>query len=387
MATLMLLQLLAAAAVMVQPAVAAGGGAPCTTCRGPAFSWETVPKFIHTSNATGPVNAGALALMAKFAMVTVEKFQGACGNEKTSSPACDQEAQIIEVLRGVKQINPNVSAVFYYNSVLDFNQYKLHALMEADPSLMLHDSTGQVIRIGGGHKVSDVFDFSNPATRALFIEECVNATKSGIVDGCFCDRAVDGTPSDSGDDRVPCGSPGGKKIKPCAHNLTAAKAAAYAAGHVQVLTDLQTAIGDGPVIANHAYGPPHDNMVAGSVSFAMIETFGANNQSIKELLLAAANGRGVQAHGTPSEASLAAFLIGAGHRAYYGIGGWSERGATFEDHWMPQFSLPLGEPHGDAVYDAASATWTRSFGKGVKVTFECHGRNGSINGPGWSGSF
>jgi hypothetical protein len=81
------------------------------------------------------------------------------------------------------------------------------------------------------------------------IEECVNATKSGVVDGCFCDRAVDGTPSDSGDDMVPCGSPPGKgkKLKPCGHNLTATKAAAYAAGHVQVLTDLQTAIGEGPV--------------------------------------------------------------------------------------------------------------------------------------------
>jgi hypothetical protein len=30
------------------------------------------------------------------------------------------------VLRGVKRINPNVSAVFYYNSVLDFQQYRLH---------------------------------------------------------------------------------------------------------------------------------------------------------------------------------------------------------------------------------------------------------------------
>ena len=34
-----------------------------------------------------------------------------------------------------------------------------------------------------------------------------------------------------------------------------------------MLTDLQTALGEGPVIANHAYGPPHDNMVKGSVSF------------------------------------------------------------------------------------------------------------------------
>ena len=85
-------------------------------------------------------------------------------------------------------------------------------------------------------------------------------------------------------------------------------------------------------------GPPHDNLGPGAVSFSMIEGFGPNNASIQQLLLNAANNRGVQAHGRPTEDCVAAFLIGAGHRAYFGIGGWSERGATFEDHWMPQFA-------------------------------------------------
>eukprot|EP01043_Picozoa_sp_COSAG02_P085084 COSAG02_NODE_22795_length_740_cov_0.758190_2_plen_148_part_00 len=147
-----------------------------------------------------------------------------------------------------------------------------------------------------------MFDFSNERTRALFIEECINATKSGFVDGCFCgvscrhsfvslhprlvytdidmlspvafaglleratDRAVDGTPTDSGDDRVPCdGSNCRYKL-----NLTATQRQAYAAGHVQVLAELQAALGEGPLIANHASGPPHDNMVPGSVSFSML---------------------------------------------------------------------------------------------------------------------
>ena len=131
----------------------------------------------------------------------------------------------------------------------------------------------------------------------------------------------------------------------------------------------------------------------------MIEGFGPNNASIQQLLLNAANQRGVQAHGRPTEDCVAAFLIGAGHRAYFGIGGWSERGATFEDHWMPQFasdclpatdvsldslttfisgqenfqdirvgSYPLGNPLADATY--SQGTWTREFAKGVKVTFD-----------------
>ena len=143
-------------------------------------------------------------------------------------------------------------------------------------------------------------------------------------------------------------------------------------------------------------GPPHDNLAPGAVSFSMIEGFGPNNASIQQLLLNAANQRGVQAHGRPTEDCVAAFLIGAGHRAYFGIGGWSERGATFEDHWMPQFasdclpatdvsldlltprsfpierirvgSYPLGDPLADATY--SQGTWTREFAKGVKVTFD-----------------
>jgi hypothetical protein len=62
-------------------------------------------------------------MMAKFPLVTVEKFQGPCGWDANASPACDEETQIVETLRGVKEINPNVSTVFYYNSLYDFPQY------------------------------------------------------------------------------------------------------------------------------------------------------------------------------------------------------------------------------------------------------------------------
>ena len=69
------------------------------------------------------------------------------------------------------------------------------------------------------------------------------------------DRAVDGTPTDSGDDTVPCSGAN------CRYklNLTDAKSKAYAAGHVTVLTDLQKALGEGPLVANHGFGKyrPH----------------------------------------------------------------------------------------------------------------------------------
>lgn len=59
------------------------------------------------------------------------------------SPACHEEAQIIDVLKKVKAIDANVSTILYYNSDLDFAQYDLHAQMLADTSLMLHGKNGR----------------------------------------------------------------------------------------------------------------------------------------------------------------------------------------------------------------------------------------------------
>ncbi len=80
----------------------------------------------------------------------------------------------------------------------------------------------------------DVFDFGNPKTRTLFISACINATKTGFVDGCFIDRAVDASPSQKNESLAP------------------EVAAAYTTGHKQMLADLQSALDNGPLVANHA---------------------------------------------------------------------------------------------------------------------------------------
>ena len=101
------------AGILVLPAVWC---AHAYTPKGPRFSWDTLPVFFHGSNASGPVNSAGLQMMARFPLVTVEKFQGPCGWGPGASPTCDQEGQIIDVLRRVKDLNPNTSTVFYYNA-------------------------------------------------------------------------------------------------------------------------------------------------------------------------------------------------------------------------------------------------------------------------------
>ena len=67
---------MAAAALLIPAALLAVASAapPCQTCKGPKFSWDTMPVFIHGSNQSGPINQDAIALMAKYPLVTVEKF-------------------------------------------------------------------------------------------------------------------------------------------------------------------------------------------------------------------------------------------------------------------------------------------------------------------------
>ena len=87
--------------------------------------------------------------------------------------------------------------------------------MLARPELMLKDErTGEVVRLdGGGHIGMDVFDFAQPAARAFFMSDCVNATLSGVVDGCYMDRSTGTTPVE---------------------NLSAAQAHEYETGHITV---------------------------------------------------------------------------------------------------------------------------------------------------------
>ena len=119
-------------------------------------------------------------------------------------------------------------------------------------------------------------------------------------------------------------------------------------------------------------------MYAGSVNFAMIEGFGPNQLSIEQLRMAARNNRGVQAHaGRVDEDTVAAFLVGAGEFHYYGMGGWQD-GFVRSKHWVEGvFGRRLGEPD-DAVYDQSTATWTRTFKGGTKVTFDTKGNKGAV---------
>lgn len=88
----------------------------CSTCRWPIHSWATIPASVHTSRTdTGPdggFTQADLADLAKFPLVTIEKWQGqdAVNGEGERVFLWEEDAWAASI-KQIKAVNPNISVV------------------------------------------------------------------------------------------------------------------------------------------------------------------------------------------------------------------------------------------------------------------------------------
>jgi hypothetical protein len=76
----------------------------------PQFSWDTLPVFFHSSNSTGQYNDDAVKTIARYSMVTIEKWMG------YDVENVDDEDEMAVVMRAVKELNSSVSTYFYMHA-------------------------------------------------------------------------------------------------------------------------------------------------------------------------------------------------------------------------------------------------------------------------------
>ena len=346
----------------------------CLATIAPRFSWDTIQPFLHLANKTGPFQPEAFPIMAKFPIVTIDKYQGPCASHSTHAPSdtCHEEDLIVDVLKKVKAINPSVCTIFYMNSILNFPTYDVaERFLANNARLSLHATDGTLITVdGGGTTNMTVFDFQQQAACDLWADTCINATKTGFVDGCFADRAVD------------------KQSFEKNGQLNDTEVAAFDRGHWGMLAKLQTTIGAGPVIANHAYN-------LSGVGASMIEFGKADHATLKDIQKSVANGKLTQAHFLKlSDSVVALFLIGAGENTYFGEGSFSIKGKGLggvANRWHSKyFDRPLGEPLSDAVEsrNGSDIVYARKFSKGTNVTLTCfhHGKGACRGSIEWGDS-
>ena len=423
----------------------------CPSCRRPRWSWATVGDmaFAHLSNESGAWSEEALDVLARFPMVTIEKYQGQAArcfarhrtqwgppggwlNSTYGEPWCnlDQpsssgrgpgpdagcnctvesaplgltadatgryaEDHIRVALQQLKERNPNVSTLAYHDSNLMWTNdqvaswgrtgpkvfdnwnptvYGLDDTIVANhPNWCLHNTSSKFV--WDSYANNHVYDHTFPEVRAAWVEYCLNLTRSGVADGCFVDGAT-----------FPH-TPLSKFQTFMRWNISDEKARSWIRGHDQAVWTLNTALGDGTMIANGGQTP--------LASGFMIESFTPDDYS--EIQAGVKAGVVTQVHTSyylgPKNPdvrdSLAGFLIGTGPFAYFsGPYAWSIA-QTWSDplgiddvrmRWLPEFDKPLGEATKEAVFDEATNVVTRAFASGTTVSFNRTNNQGTIK---WS---
>lgn len=152
----------------------------------PNFSWGTLPVYIHMCNQSGPFTD--IDFVSKFPVVTVEKGQG----QSTHQPSQYAEDNIVAALRQVKEKDPSVYTIAYLNSVLDWQMYRFHDILNELPQYWAYHTdpnSGKRVptRSHGDHSFPQPssgmlsVNFSLPDGRALWASQCTNMTDTGYV--------------------------------------------------------------------------------------------------------------------------------------------------------------------------------------------------------------
>jgi hypothetical protein len=339
-------------------AAAAAAVHPCTTCRAPIWSWDEFPAFFHGCDPDGAAARGgftpeALATLARFRLVTIEKWQGG-----GVVPSMWEEEAFVVAARQIKAANPNITVIAWLDSVrvyqqnLTLNPYagyqcntmgKLGAARYLDDpanrGLLLKNSTGGLVHEAMG---CHVYDAGSPDGARAFQELCLNLTSSGVIDGCGADASW-------------INLTGTKGERQKSHwGVTDAAAKAWREGHQRSLRELSwPLLGQGLLLGKYPYE------VGDYVSGALDENCPPHNDTINWL-------RGLQAKqlnqgrplyyechyksvdGNLSDA-VAAFLAGVGPNQYFGLGAWEDVSpagvGNFSHHWIEGvFGRKLGAP-------------------------------------------
>ena len=81
----------------------------------PGWNTDTMPIAIHAANMSGAYTQDALEQLAKYDMVTFEKWYTQCGSQSPiqAGPECDVEGKTYEAFNTIAALNPNTLLMLY----------------------------------------------------------------------------------------------------------------------------------------------------------------------------------------------------------------------------------------------------------------------------------
>jgi len=328
--------------------------------RYPEFSWDTVPIAFHFGKSSGlmtPQEAEFVASRSNF--ICLEKGHA-------SKTLGGTEAGIEAEARRLKQLNPKMKVIFYWNTLLDYPMYRAHEEYAKHPEWWLRTQDGK-LDLKKGRLMR--YDLSNSEVRNWWTDVAADAVIRGSADGVFMDAFPQVT------------SPANRRI------WGNKKYEAIQQGLEDIVRETRRKIGDDKLIVyNGIRSTPHWNAgfaYPDHIDAAMIEHFGYFQSASKEAMLrdilemerAGKAGKIVVLKGwsgftfvdheamkRPLEEKrkiasesilfpLACFLAGAQENCYF-IYNWGYRIENGCLEWYPEFDRPLGEPLAEMARDA-----------------------------------
>ncbi|GAB6164143.1 hypothetical protein JCM19992_01430 [Thermostilla marina] len=317
------------------------------------FSWERVPVCIHFGKRTSDLTDAELGFLASHAgLITLEKGHGASVYGST-------EAGIANTARRLKQRNPDVKVLFYFNAFINWPGYD--AFKTYRDEWTLRDRDGKIVYKTG--RVSRP-DPSQPAFREWWSNIVAEELKNAPLDGVF----VDALPQ--------------ALVPSLARSVGQEKARAVVAGLREMIALTKRKIGgDKIVLANGTRGTDFREILDWEgLDGVMIEHFAEFSSDTPEAILAdmetlsiaAEKGKFVVLKGWPGFTwldsdmmkrphgellqlarrritfPLACFLVAAQPGSYFCYSwGYTDRHGTLDAY--PELERPLGPPAGAAT--------------------------------------
>jgi hypothetical protein len=190
----------ASSASSVLPDLPVGPHAPVVIPQKPVlhWSWDRIPTSFQGSKKEREFNDAEVQRLAKYQMLTLEKWYTPCASQgpTQSGPTCNVENKTLHLYSLTKAINPRQITIFYWNTMFDFSFYSAHAgmmAMEAAglPSFLRDEKNETIYLCNDGNVYCNIttFDWTKPHVRELWIDQVLNVTKTGLVDGIFADHS------------------------------------------------------------------------------------------------------------------------------------------------------------------------------------------------------
>lgn len=344
----------------------------------PPFSWDRVPVYAHLGKSSGDFTPAELDFLAtRYDFIAIEKGQAV-------QTRGDTEAGIAEVVRQIKQRNPDAKVLFYWNAFLDYPLYRASRGLPDDWHLKNRD--GRPVLIRGS---VPAYDLAREDVRAWWSDAAATAVQADDADGIFADALLQ------------VAAPAKRTL------LGDEKYGALNDGLIALLEETRRKIGPDALLLYNGLRGKDGAQFLPYTHGAMIEHFGhfasaskeAMAEDLEQMRLAARSGKIVCLKAWPGFSwldkdilqqprdqrvqlardrivfPLACFLVAAESHCYFCYTwGYREDDGTFD--WYPEFDRPLGPPQGDAT--RVGWTYKREFDHAV-VAVDLESRTATID--------